>query len=108
MTFFSREKLKRKKIEVDHSQISCDSKEVQTRLARIENNYEQLDSILADLEAKMASDDRLRAIDESNADDFEQTFGIRRKRKWRPAKAKKKKSKKASAKSPSSNPRKPR
>lgn len=86
MAFFSPGKLKPRKIEVDQSAISCDSPEVQKRLDRIESNYEQLDTILANLEAKMASDERLKAIDESSAADFEQTFGVKRKRKWKPAK----------------------
>ena len=75
---------------------------MQKRLTRIENNYEQLDTILADLEARMASDERLKAIDESNAEEFEQTFGVKRKRKWKPAK------KTRSRKRRSAGPNKPR
>jgi len=114
MAFFSPEKLKRKKIQVDHSETSANSPEVQKRLERIEENYEQLDTILAELELKMQSDDRLRAIDQSSAADFHETFGIKQKRKWRSPKKKKKKrssvrasSKRRSA-TKSANPKKPR
>lgn len=111
MAFFTPEKLKRRKIVVDESAISCDSVEVKNRLNRIEDNYEKLDSILAELELKMATDERLKAIDASTPDDFESTFGIKQKRKWRPAKKKKKRKTDASArrsKSKSADPRKPR
>ena len=99
MAFFSPEKLKRKKIEVDNSAINSLSPKVHKRLERIEVNYQQLDQILAELELKMASDERLQAIDQSNAEDFEATFGVKRKRKWRTPKpkSKRRKSKKASA-----------
>lgn len=102
MAFFSSEKLKPRKIEVDQSHANCDSPEVQKRLERIEKNYQQLDDILAELESKMESDDRLRAIDEANADDFEAEFGIRRKRKWKSTGGRRAKTKR------SANPRKPR
>ena len=116
MAFFSPEKLKRKSIEIDHSEISSSSPEVQKRLDRIEGNYQQLDEILAELESKMAADDRLQAIDQSSAEDFEATFGVKRKRKWRTPKpkSKRRKSKKgaanleASKASGSSDPKKPR
>ena len=82
MTFFSADKLKPRRIEIDSSRIHSDSPEVLKRLERIQENYEQLDSILAELESKIESDERLNAID--NADvDFEITFGVKKKRKWR-------------------------
>lgn len=93
MAFFSPEKLKRKSIEIDHSEISSLSPEVQKRLERIEGNYQELEAILAELESKMASDDRLKAIDQSSAEDFEATFGVKRKRKWRTPKPKSKRRK---------------
>ena len=117
MAFFSPEKLKRKKIEVDNSTITSLSPEVKKRLDRIEGNYQQLDEILAELESKMASDDRLKAIDESSAEDFEATFGVKRKRKWRTPKpkSKRRKSRNASAalktankSTASADPKKPR
>jgi len=117
MAFFSPEKLKRKSIEIDHSEISSLSPEVQKRLERIEGNYQELDAILAELESKMAADDRLKAIDDSSAEDFEATFGVKRKRKWRTPKkkSKRRKSKTGAANlktskvtSQSADPKKPR
>jgi len=117
MAFFSPEKLKRKKIEVDDSAINSLSPEVQKRLDRIEGNYKQLDEILAELESKMASDDRLKAIDQASPEDFEATFGVKKKRKWRAPKpkSKRRRSKKAATglkssvtTSQSADPKKPR
>jgi len=108
MTFFGPEKLKHKKILIDQSGVSSDSPEVEKRLSRIEANYQQLDAILAELELKMASDERLRAIDESNADDFEATFGVKRKRKWRPAKPISKRAQTKRRPTKSVDPKKPR
>jgi hypothetical protein len=104
MTFFTPDKLRRRKIEIDRSVIHSDSPEVQKRLDRIQENYQQLNAILIDLESKIQSDERLKAIDDENVD-FEQTFGVKKKRKWRPANPKAK-SKRRSARS--SNPKKPR
>ena len=116
MAFFSPEKLKRKSIEIDHSEISSSSPEVQKRLDRIEGNYQQLDEILAELESKMASDDRLKAIENTSPEDFEAEFGVKKKRKWRTPKpkARKRRKKKVSASSKSKatdqsvDPKKPR
>jgi len=47
---------------------------VQERLDRIRENYDQLNSILAELESQFDSDERLKAIDDANVD-FEITFG---------------------------------
>jgi hypothetical protein len=108
MTFFSPEKLKRRQIEIDSSTASCDSPEVKKRLARIQDNYRQLNEILADLESKIESDERLKAIDDAEID-FESAYGIKKKRKWRPAKTKasrKTKAKRVSA--AAANPKKPR
>ncbi len=116
MAFFSPEKLKRKKIEVDESAITSLSPKVQQRLDRIEGNYQQLDEILAKLESRMAADDRLQAIEDTSPEDFEATFGVKKKLKWRTPKPKKKRRKKkvsVSAKSKASDqssvdPKKPR
>jgi NH3-dependent NAD+ synthetase len=69
--------------------VCAESPEVRKRLDRISQNYEELDSILEQLEAKMQADDRLSAFEGDDAK-FELTFGIKRKRKWRPTKAKSK------------------
>jgi hypothetical protein len=104
MTFFTPENLRRRRIEIDRSVISSDSAEVQNRLDRIQANYQQLEAILDDLELKIESDERLKAIDDENID-FEQTFGVKKKRKWRPAKPKAKTKRSAPR---SANPKKPR
>ena len=102
MAFHSAEKLRSRKIEIDVSSSTCDSPEMQQRLDRIEANYDQLDSVLVDIEGKLALDERLVAL-ESGDVDFEAEFGIKPKRKWRAPKAKQKKRSTKSA-----NPRKPR
>jgi len=102
MTFFKPDKLRRRKIEIDRSVVSSESPEVQQRLDRIQENYRQLDAILIELELKIQSDERLKAIDDAGVD-FEQTVGIKKKRKWRPAGTKPKR-----AGNKSANPRKPR
>lgn len=108
MTFFSPDKLKPRKIVADHSSASCDSPQVKMRLDRIDENYRQVDSILAELELKIAGDERLKAIDDANVD-FEQTYGIKKKRKWRSAKPKAKSKAKSRRRSTSSaDPKKPR
>lgn len=112
MAFFTPNKLRSRSIEIDDTQPQADSDQVRQRLARIEANYQQLESILAELESKMQSDDRLKAIDDANVD-FEATFGIKKKRKWRAASAKSiaRKSGKGIAKNRqpgSANPKKPR
>ena len=102
MAFHSAEKLRSRRIEIDLSTSTCISPEIQARLDRIEANYDQLDSVLVDIESKLALDERLVALEDGDAD-FEAEFGIKPKRKWRAPKAKKKQ---RSAKS--ANPRKPR
>ena len=102
MAFHPAEKLRSRRIEVDSSTSTCVSPEIQERLDRIEANYDQLDSVLVDIENKLALDERLIALEDGDVD-FEAEFGIKPKRKWRSPKAKKKSS---SAKS--ANPRKPR
>ncbi|MFK7770318.1 MAG: hypothetical protein AB8B55_24115 [Mariniblastus sp.] len=102
MAFFSTDKLKRRKIVVDQSSTNSQSPDVQARLNRIEENYDALDSILAELESKIQADERLKAIDDANVD-FEGTFGIKKKRKWKTPKPKSKSRKRKSA-----GPNKPR
>ena len=41
---------------------------MQERLDRIRENYDQLNSILAELESQFDSDERLKAIDDANVD----------------------------------------
>ena len=102
MAFHPAEKLRSRRIKIDLSSSTCDSPDIQQRLDRIEANYDQLDTVLIDIENKIALDERLSALDDDNVD-FEAEFGIKPKRKWRPAKTKRKR---RSAKS--ANPRKPR
>ena len=104
MTFFSADKPKPRRIEIDSSRIGSNSPEVQKRLDRIRDHYDQLESILAGLESKIESDERLKAIDDANVD-FEMTFGVKKKRKWRAAKPKSNSKTRSTA---SSKPKKPR
>jgi len=89
MNLFATNKLKSRKIEIDQSDLCAESPEVRRRLDRISQNYDKLDSVLEQLEAKMKADDRLSAFDGDDAN-FELTFGIKRKRKWRSTKSKSK------------------
>jgi len=102
MAFHPAEKLRPRRIEIDLSLSTCDSPEIQQRLNRIEANYDQLDTVLVDIENKLALDERLAALEDGDID-FEAEFGIKPKRKWRSPKAKKKSRSRKSA-----NPRKPR
>ena len=83
MPFFSAEKLKHRRIEIDRSEITSDSPEVQKRLSRIDANYQQLDSMLSDIESTISGDQRLSEIDAS-IKTVEQAK--KKKRKWRPNK----------------------
>ena len=56
MSLFSTNQLKSRKIEIAQSQVCAESPEVRKRLDRISQNYEELDSILEQLEAKMQAD----------------------------------------------------
>ncbi len=85
MAFFPPEKLNPRKISIDSKQISASSPEVERRLARIAENYDRLNGVLAELESRMDSDQNLQALDDE-ALDFEASFGIKRKRRWRPTK----------------------
>ena len=95
MTFFNEKKLQPRRIEIDTTAISSGSPQVQQRLDRIHENYRQLDSILAEVEAKIRNDERLSAIDES----IKEVEISRKKKKWRPRNASKKQT---------VNPKKPR
>lgn len=103
MAFFSPEKLQPRQIEIDESTADCDSPDIQRRLDRIEQNYRRLDAVLIDIEDKLSKDDRLAALDNDQID-FESEFGIKPKRKWRPAKTKRNRRQKSA----SGHPRKPR
>ena len=108
MAFFSPEKLQPRTIEVDNSTPTCNSPEMQKRLERIEQNYAELNLVLEQLEGKLETDERLVAIDQGDVD-FEAEFGVKPKRKWRPAKAKpKSKSRRRTTKAKSADPKKPR
>ena len=82
MTFFSKKELQRRKIEVDRNSISSESPDVQQRLERIHANYRELDLILADIELRIRSDERLSAIDQSIVE--LDVFVDGKKKKWRP------------------------
>ena len=99
MTFFNKKKLRPRPIEIDRTAISSNSPEIQQRLDRIEDNYQRLDSILADVETKIRSDERLNAIDQSITEIEVEVDG--RKRKWRSRKTKTKPKRKSAAKSKS-------
>ena len=75
MAFHPAEKLRPRKIKIDLSSSTCDSPEIQQRLDRIEANYDQLDTVLIDIENKIALDERLSALDDGTVD-FEAEFGI--------------------------------
>jgi len=107
MTLFSSEKLRPRQIEIDDSAVNCDSPEMQKRLDRIARNYNQLDQVLVDLEAKLNTDERLAALDDKDFD-FESEFGIKPKRKWRSRPKSKTSSRSRASKSKSGNPKKPR
>lgn len=83
MAFFPAEKLKQRRIEIDLSSKTCDSPDVRKRLDRIDANYQQLDTMLADIEDTISGDQRLSEINASI-----KTVDIRKKkkRKWRPNK----------------------
>ena len=83
MAFFSPEKLKRRRIEIDHSEITCDSPDVQKRLDRIDANYQRLGSMLDDIEETISTDQRLSEI---NASIKSVDIRKKKKRKWRPNK----------------------
>lgn len=83
MAFFSAEKLKQRRIEIDLSSITCDSPDVQNRLNRIDANYQRLDSMLAAIEDTISSDQRLSEI---NASIKTVELSKKKKRKWRPTK----------------------
>ncbi len=100
MTFFNQKKSRSTPIEIDTTGLSSDSLEVRQQLDRIEDNYRRLDLILADVEHKIRSDERLNAIDQSITEIEIEVDG--RKKKWRPRKPKSKSSRQ------SANPKKPR
>jgi hypothetical protein len=104
MTFFSADKLKPRRIDIDANAIGSKNPEVQKRLDRIQENYKQLDLILAELEARIACDERLKSTDDARVN-FETTLVVKKKRKWRAGKPK---SKSKSRSSISTDPRKPR
>jgi len=83
MPFFSAEKLKQRPIEIDRNEITCDSPDVLKRLNRIDANYQQLDSMLTDIEDTISSDQRLSEI---NASIKTADIAKKKKRKWRPNK----------------------
>jgi uncharacterized protein Yka (UPF0111/DUF47 family) len=83
--------------EVDLNTMSSANSQLKRRMDRIADNYRQLDSMLHEIEAKIQSDERLKAIDETIQEVELQIDG--RKRRWRPRRTLSKKS---------SAPRKPR
>ena len=63
--FFGREK-SIGKLDIDADATSSDSPHMQKRLDRISSNYEQMDTILSELEAKIAINDELAPKKKSN------------------------------------------
>jgi hypothetical protein len=103
MAFFTAEKLKRRQIKIDASTVSAESPEVQSRLQRIDDNYQAFDELFADIEKTIENDDRLR---EFNANLRAVDLKPKKKRRWRSrsgqtgAKGKKKTAASASGKKP--------
>ena len=64
MSFFGKDTTARR-IEIDPTTLTCDSAEVRSRLDRIGVNYEKLSEILADLENRIETEDRLKTINET-------------------------------------------
>lgn len=106
MTFFSDRQLKPRRIVVDTTRINSTSPEVQKRLDRIQDNYHQLDLILAQVEAKIQADERLKAMNDDAQPDGEAELIVKKKRKWRARKPRT--AKLASGRTRSSSPKKPR
>ena len=80
MTFFDKKKLKSRRIEIDKNAVSSGSPQVRQRLDRIRENYQRLDSMLTEVEAKIRTDERLSAIDQS----ITEVEITRKKKRWRP------------------------
>ena len=60
MAFFGKS-LSSRKIDIDTKSLSSDDPDVLKRLHRIESNFDRLDEILSDLEARFELDERLTA-----------------------------------------------
>ena len=65
MTLFYSTHSRSTKIDIDPLAVSSSSPSVQKRMDRIAENYQQLDLLLAEVEAKIQRDARLNAIDQS-------------------------------------------
>ncbi len=84
MTLFDSTHSRSTKIESDPLAVSSSSASVQKRMDRIAENYQQLDLLLAEVEAKIQRDERLNAIDQSLGD--VELAASTRKKNWRPSK----------------------
>jgi hypothetical protein len=84
-------------MELDANALSSCNPQLQRRMDRIADHYRQLDSKFIEIEAKIQSDERLKAID-ATIQEVELTVDGRR-RRWRPRRPKTEKT---------SAPRKPR
>jgi predicted kinase len=104
MAFFGKDTTPRS-IEIDPTTITSDSDAVRSRLDRIGANYERLAEILADLETRIETDERLRAINDSIDDATVESAAAEKasKRKWRARKKTSKPTRKKNA-----GPNKPR
>jgi hypothetical protein len=85
MAFFSENKLRRIRIEIDDSALKSDSPEVLKRLSRIEENYARLDDVFEDLEDRFKNDDSIVKL-LADHDEFVAEPVKKKKRKWRPRK----------------------
>ena len=95
MTFFNQSTPRRPhKIIIDSDAVSSTSPVVRQRMDRIAENYQRLDLMLTEIEAKIQNDERLSAIDETIVEVELNING--KKKKWRPRQKK------------SANPKKPR
>lgn len=80
MAFFTSDKLKRRRIQIDPSAVSAKSPEVQNRLQRIDENYQAFDELFEDIQATIENDDRLR---EFNANLRAVDLQPKKKKRWR-------------------------
>lgn len=75
-------------VELVPNAIASPNPQLQRRMDRIAEHYRQLDSILHEIEEKIQTDERLKAIDETIQEVELRIDG--RKRRWRPRRAKSK------------------
>jgi uncharacterized protein Yka (UPF0111/DUF47 family) len=78
------------KVSIEPNSVSSEAPDLRRRMVRIATHFQQLDELLDEVENKIQSDERLKAIDDS-IQEVELTIDGRR-RRWRPRKRCQKKS----------------